>query len=160
MKSNLPTKLIITMCLCFVVSLTFVACKDKEVFAESSDFESYPEYWNDFNDEIFVPDTSDGITGDNNQTSDGSDSSSNDNTTSSEYEDWTANITDDDDENTASGEVDTDKDGISDNKDPDDDNDGVTDDKDPDDDNDGVRDEEENKDKTDYGNQGPFVPLN
>ncbi len=154
MKSNFPTKLVVALCLCLIAALTFVACKDKEVFAESSDFESYPEYWNDFNDEIFVPDIDDSTTGDNDLTSNGSDNSLNNSTTSSEEEDWTANFTEDDkDEDTTSSEIDTDKDNIPDDKDPDDDNDGITDDKDPDDDNDGIKDEDE----ADYGNQGPIM---
>ena len=154
MKSNLPAKFIISMCLCLVAALTFVACKDKEVFAESSDFESYPEYWNDFNGEIFVPDIDDVTTDDNTITSSDGDNSFDNGITSSEEEDWTANFTEDDmNEDLTSSEVDTDKDNIPDDKDPDDDNDGITDDKDPDDDNDGIKDEDE----VDYGNQGPLL---
>ena len=116
MKSKLPAKILIAVCLCLITALTFTACKDKDIFADSSDFESYPEYWNNFNDEIFVPDKNNGLS---------STTSSEDNTNSSESEtsseeDWTANLTVSDDDTTTSNTVDTDKDGIPDNVDPDD----------------------------------------
>lgn len=156
MKSNLSIKLIIAICLSFVLALTFTACKDKEIYAESSDFESYPEYWNDFNEDhgdLYVS---------------GSDTSSEDN------DDWTAN---EDDDNTSS-DVDTDNDSITNDKDTDidgdgvdnkDDNDvdgdGVENDKDPDIDGDGAENEDDDtpegpteEDKSDK-NEGPFVPL-
>ena len=50
MKSKLSIKLLITACLCAVALLTFTACKDKSIYAEKEDFESYPEYWNAFNE--------------------------------------------------------------------------------------------------------------
>ena len=59
MKSNLLAKLLISVCLCLVAAFTFTACKDKEIYANHSDFESYPEYWNSFNQEageIYIPD--------------------------------------------------------------------------------------------------------
>ena len=50
MKSKLFLKIFIAVCLCAILALAFTACKDKEIYAESSDFESYPDYWNDFNE--------------------------------------------------------------------------------------------------------------
>lgn len=157
MKSNLFVKILIAVCLCSIAVFTFTACRDKEVYAESSDFESYPEYWNGFNSDsgdIYIPDnnSTSGIGSTNNSSS--YDNSTPDDNYSSELEDWTANFIEDDEETTSS-EVDTDKDGIVDDKDTDDDNDGITDDKDPDDDNDEIKDEDE----ADYGNQGPLVPI-
>ena len=60
---NTITKLSVVLCLILVSALTFTACREKSVYAENSDFESYPEYWNSFNDssddtegEIYLPD--------------------------------------------------------------------------------------------------------
>ncbi len=151
MKQSLFMKLVLAVCLCFVVAFTFIACKDKEIYAGSDDFQSYPDYWNDFNDDsgdIYIPNHQGSTSqGDN----DGSSSNDSSNDTSSE--DFTANFTDDEEEQNSSSTVDTDKDGTPDEVDPDDDNDGVTDDKDDDDDGDGTPDDEENK----HGNQGPLV---
>lgn len=47
---NTITKLSVVLCLILVSALTFTACREKSVYAENSDFESYPEYWNSFND--------------------------------------------------------------------------------------------------------------
>ncbi len=57
MKTKLFLKILIAVCLCSVIALTFTACKDKEVFAESSDFESHPDDWNNFNNngDIIIP---------------------------------------------------------------------------------------------------------
>ena len=150
MKSNLSAKLFIAISFCLILMLAFTACKDKEIYAESSDFESYPDYWNDFNNntgDIYIPNTQNSSS----SNSEGSNSSNSDEQTSSE--DWTANFTDDEEDDNTSSAVDTDKDGTPDDTDSDDDNDGVTDDKDSDDDGDGTPDDEENK----YGNQGPLV---
>ena len=150
MKTTLFIKLMMVFMLCIAVLFAFTACKEDEIYAGSEDFESYPDYWNDFNDDsgdIYIPDT-------NSPAGDGN--SSNDGTTSSEVEDWTANFDEDEDEDVTSSktETDTDKDGTPDTDDTDDDNDGITDDKDPDDDNNGTPDDEE---EPDYGNQGPLV---
>lgn len=154
MKTTLLIKLMIVLSLCLAVLFAFTACKDDEIYAGSDDFESYPDYWNDFNEDsgdIYIPDTNSNLASDNN-------ASSNDGTTSSEVEDWTANFTEDEDEDddvtSSKTETDTDKDGTPDSEDPDDDNDGIIDDKDPDDNNNGTPDDEE---KPDYGNQGPLV---
>lgn len=147
LKSNLLIKCLTAICLCAVFALTFTACRDKEVFADTSDFESYPEYWNDFNDDIYVP---------NNSNSTTNNSSGNSSITPpSDDEDWTANFIEDDDESNTFEDTDTDNDGLTDNVDPDDDNDGIPDESDPDDDNDGTPD----TDDVDNGNQGPFVPY-
>lgn len=145
MKSNLPAKLLITVCLCLITALTFVACKDKDIYAESSDFESYPDYWNDFNNDngdIYVSKEDQSNTSTTPDT-DNSNSSDGDELTSSEkdfIEDFKNNI-DKEDDNTSST-IDTDNDGVTDDKDTDDDGDGIPDD-----------------DEVDYGNQGPFVPV-
>lgn len=162
MKSNLVTKLIIVFCLCVVFLLAFTACKDKEIYAESSDFESYPEFWNDFNDDstgdIFVPDldANSTITSDDDNSTDSSNASSSGDASSSnnatESDDFTANFGDDDEDENTSSSVDTDNDGTPDNTDTDDDNDGTPDVDDPDDDGDGTPD----KDEGNYGNQGPI----
>lgn len=60
MKSKLLAKLLFTVCLCLATAFIFTACKDKEIYANHSDFESYPEYWNSFNSntgDIYLPDT-------------------------------------------------------------------------------------------------------
>lgn len=163
MKSNLPAKIFIAVCLCLVTALTFTACKDKEIYAESSDFESYPDYWNDFNEdngELYVPDNDD-ISGSSG---------------SSSEEDWTANFIDDEEEDI--DKVDTDGDGNPNQSDPDIDGDGTENKDDPDVDGDGVENEKDpdidgddipNEGDTDEDgtvgndsgvNEGPFVPLN
>lgn len=163
MKSNLLTKLLIVLCLCLITALTFTACKDKEIYAETSDFESYPDYWNDFNKdngELYVPDNSD------NSGSNGS----------SSEEDWTANFIEDDEEDTTNS-VDTDGDGTENKNDPDIDGDGIENKDDPDVDGDGIENEKDpdidgddipNEGDTDEDgtigndggvNEGPFVPL-
>ena len=149
MKTTVFVKLITVLTLCIAVLFAFTACKEDEIYAGSEDFESYPDYWNDFNEDsgdIYIPDK-------NNSTGDGN-SSSNGDTTSSEVEDWTANFDEDEETTSSKIETDTDKDGTPDTDDTDDDNDGITDDKDPDDNNNGTPDDEE---KPDYGNQGPLV---
>lgn len=97
MKSNLPAKFLITVCVCVLMVLTFSACKDREVYANKSDFESYPEYWNSFNEDttgdIFVPDDNKSNTA---STSSGN-SSSTDNTNNADTPDddggdYTANF--------------------------------------------------------------------
>lgn len=72
---NTITKLSVVLCLILVSALTFTACREKSIYAENSDFESYPEYWNSFNSnahdtngEIYLPET-DGVTTDNNSVS-------------------------------------------------------------------------------------------
>ena len=145
LKSNLPAKLLIAVCLCLITALTFVACKDKDIYAESSDFESYPDYWNDFNNDngdIYVSKEDQSNTSTTPDT-DNSNSSDGDELTSSEkdfIEDFKNNI-DKEDDNTSST-IDTDNDGVTDDKDTDDDGDGIPDD-----------------DEVNYGNQGPFVPV-
>ena len=142
MKTKSLLRLIVVLALCLSVLCVFTACKDDEIYAGSDDFQSYPEYWNNFNDDsgdLYIPN-------DTNSSSNNSD----DETSS---EDFTVNFTEDDDQ-VISGDRDTDKDGTPDDKDTDDDNDGKPDDKDNDDDNDGTPDDEE---KPDYGNQGPSV---
>lgn len=160
MKTNLSAKFFIAICLCLIAALTFTACKDKEIYAESSDFESYPDYWNDFNDEpddIYVPDN-------------------NSNTGDTSSDDWTANFDDDDD---TSSEVDTDKDGITNKNDSDIDGDGVKNEDDSDIDGDGVDNDKDSdidgdgtdnegdttpegpsEDSSNGKHEGPFVPLN
>lgn len=157
-------RVLAVLILCLSVLFTFTACKDDEIYAGSDDFESYPDYWNGFNEDsgdIYLPDTNSTASG----TAQGSGDSDDSNVSSDDY---TANFTDDEDdteskveskvEETTSSKVDdstdTDNDGTPDVDDTDDDNDGITDDKDPDDDNDGTTDDEE---KPDYGNQGPLV---
>ncbi len=75
MKTKLFLKILIAVCLCSVIALTFTACKDKEVFAESSDFESHPDDWNNFNNngDIIIPNAQN----DASSTSNGTDSSTN-----------------------------------------------------------------------------------
>lgn len=142
MKTKL-FKLTIVLSLCLAIIFVFTACKDKEIYAGSDDFQSYPEYWNDFNDD------SGDITVPNGNTS---------NNVETPGEDPNANFTPDDEDDTSSdstsSDVDTDDDGTPDSTDPDDDNDGTDDSEDTDDDNDGTPDSEE---KPDYGNQGPLV---
>ncbi len=64
MKSKMFLKVFIAICLCAILALTFTACKDKQVFAESSDFESYPDDWNNFNTngDLVIPNTTSGNT--------------------------------------------------------------------------------------------------
>ena len=107
--------------------MVFTACKEDSIFADD-DNQSYPEYWNNGDDEngdIYIPGNTSKPSADED-----------DDTTS---DDFTANFTDEDD--STSSEPDSDNDGIPDGQDPDDDNDGVPD----------VEDEEDN------GNQGPLV---
>ena len=148
MKTKLLVKFIVVLSLCLAVCFVFTACKDDEIYAGSDDFQSYPDYWNDFNDDsgdIYIPNT-DKVTSGDTQNSDGDSS----NTSS---EDFTANFTEGDDDNT-SDVTDTDRDGTPDVDDNDDDNDGIPDDKDKDDNGNGTPDDEE---KPDYSNQGPLV---
>lgn len=154
MKQNRTMRLIIAFCMCLVMSLAFTACKDEEVYAGSSDFESYPDYWNDFNDDtaedIYVPKDPSDTPGE------------------------TPDFSDDDTSNTTSSSSvpDTDGDGVTNNKDSDIDGDGIKNPDDDDIDGDGVKNEDDNdvdgdgtvneKDPTPEGpknNEGPLVPL-
>lgn len=86
MKSNLHIKVFITVCFSLIALLTISACKDGDVYAESSDFDLYPDSWNDFNKDngdIYVSDT----------TTTAEDETSSD--------DWTANFFGDEDEVTS-----------------------------------------------------------
>lgn len=127
MKSNLFAKLSIVFCLCLITVFVFASCKEKEVYANNSDFESYPEYWNSFNEDttgdVYVPDTDDSSKGNVSSTS--SEQSSSD----PDFGDYEANFEEDEDEESGdtSSSDDTDADGLPDNTDPDDDNDGITD---------------------------------
>ena len=124
MKSNLFAKLSIVFCLCLITVFVFASCKEKEVYANNSDFESYPEYWNSFNEDttgdVYVPDTDDSSKGNVSSTS--SEQSSSD----PDFGDYEANFEEDEDEDTSSN-IDTDNDGIPDISDSDDDNDGTED---------------------------------
>lgn len=57
MNSKRLKILIALLCvLCLIVAVVLVKCKNNgvshsDIYAEESDFESYPEYWNSFNDE-------------------------------------------------------------------------------------------------------------
>lgn len=152
MKTKLLVKLMVVLSLCLAVLFVFTACKDDVIYAGSDDFQSYPEYWNDFNDD----DSGDIILPNGNASN-----------TETPGEDPNANFTPDDEDDTSSDsntssetdadkdtDKDTDNDGTPDSTDPDDDNDGTDDSEDTDDDNDGTPDSEE---KPDYGNQGPLV---
>ena len=58
MKTTLFIKLMMVFMLCIAVLFAFTACKEDEIYAGSEDFESYPDYWNDFNDDsgdIYIP---------------------------------------------------------------------------------------------------------
>ena len=157
-KSNIFAKIFIAICILLVAALTFTACKDKTIYAENSDFESYPDYWNDFNNgDLYVPE-------DNNSSG-----------AESDNEDWTANLGDDD---TSSTPVDTDNDGKPNTKDRDIDGDGVKNEDDTDIDGDGIPNDKDddidgddipNEGDTDPDgtsgnksdtNEGPFVPFN
>ena len=144
MKSKFRAKLFMVLCLCLIAVFSFTACKDKAIYAEPDDFESYPDYWNDFNDEMIVPDTSNPVT----------------NPSGTETPGETPDFSED--EEVPADRVDTDKDGVPDVDDSDDDNDGIPDKEDPDDNNNGILDDDEENDKEeeDFGNQSPFVPAN
>lgn len=143
MGSKLSLKLLIMTALCLILAFAFTACKEKDVFVTNSDFESYPDYWNSFNESASE---------DNNDKSDN---------TSTDSKTDTASDTDDTADNNSSEEVldyeifdsvnDADNDGIVDKDDPDDDNDGIPDDKDTVDDNNSIIDNN-SSDTDDSGN--------
>lgn len=133
MRNSVFFKILFVVCISVLLLCTFTACKDKDVFAGDSDFESYPDYWNDFNSngDIFIPDA---VNGNTNSDKNGSNADG-DNVNSDEDGDYTANFTDDDDDNDS-------KDNTSDNSSSGSDNDNNI------------------SSKTDNTNQGPFVPFN
>ncbi len=142
--SNRPfLKIFLAACLCAVFLLAFAACKEKQVFADSDDFESYPEYWNDFNDnngDIYIPNSN------NSQTNSTDDTNS---------DDPNANFDDDDESDIEFTEPDNDADGTPDVTDPDDDNDGIPDDDDDDSNGNDIPDDEETSSET-TEHQGPL----
>lgn len=107
MKSNLFLKIFIAVCLCAILALTFTACNDKQIFAESSDFDTYPDDWNGFNNngDIFIPNIDDSNT-DNNTNSDINDNTSNKNNNSSNNNDSNANNNSNINNNTATSSED------------------------------------------------------
>lgn len=164
MKANIMAKIFIALCLTLILLLTFSACKDKEIFAETSDFESYPDDWNNFNedsgedsDDIFVPQNSSDTPG---ETPDFSDDDVISDTTSSTVSDTDGdgkpNHRDDDIDNDGEkneNDDDIDGDGVENEKDPDKDGDGTTNEGDP-------TPEGPSGDDSNHTNEGPFVPLN
>lgn len=142
------SKISFVICLLSMVALLFTACSEKDIYAENSDFESYPDYWNSFNqnttgDDLYIVDPSDKTTtaGDNSAES-GSDKDTSSNT-SSEVEDWTANFVDDEDNNNNNNDNDNDNSNDNDNNSNDNGNGNDS----------SIPDNEENKNS----NQGPLV---
>lgn len=91
MKTKLLVKLTVVLALCIAVLCAFTACKDDEVYAGSDDFQSYPDYWNDFNKntgDIYIPSANGGTI----NSQGGSDADAEDNSS----DDFTANFTEDD----------------------------------------------------------------
>lgn len=106
---NTITKLSVVLCLILVSALTFTACREKSVYAENSDFESYPEYWNSFNDssddtegEIYLPDRTDTTNNVESSAEDKTNSSTSTEDTEASSDDPTANFTEDEDDTTNS----------------------------------------------------------
>ncbi len=57
-------KTFLTVLCAFSVLFVFSGCAgDKEIYAESSDFASYPDFWNDFNSSHDSTDSSENTTG-------------------------------------------------------------------------------------------------
>lgn len=102
MKSKLFIKFLISVCVSSLMILTFSACKDREVYANNSDFESYPEYWNSFNEntngDIFVPDngkdknTTSTSSGNSTPSGESADKTNTGDTSTEEDGDYTANF--------------------------------------------------------------------
>ena len=64
---KIVAKISFVVCLLSMVALLFTACSEKDIYAENSDFESYPDYWNSFNqnttgDDLYIVDPSDKTT--------------------------------------------------------------------------------------------------
>lgn len=144
---KIVTKISFVVCLLSMVALLFTACSEKDIYAENSDFESYPDYWNSFNqnttgDDLYIVDPSDKTTiaGDNSAES-GSDKDTSSNT-SSEVEDWTANFVDDEDNDDNSNDNSNNSNSSNDNGNGNGNGNGSS-----------IPDDEENKN----GNQGPLV---
>lgn len=98
MKSKLLAKLLFTVCLCLATAFIFTACKDKEIYANHSDFESYPEYWNSFNNntgDIYVPDTDGNNVNDNTSGTSSGVSGTSGSAADTSSDDYTANFEDD-----------------------------------------------------------------
>ena len=155
MKSKLIAKIVIALCFSLISVLFFSACKDKTIYAQNSDFESYPDYWNDFNKgDIYVPQDSSDTPGETpNFNEDDNDNSNNDSNSND-----SSNVDTDGDGIVDDKDNDIDDDGIENKDDNDVDGDGEENDKDTDDDNDGIPDV---KDPTPQGpviKESPFVP--
>lgn len=159
MKRNISARLLIAACLCLIMLLTFTACKDEEVFAETSDFESYPDYWNDFNDtedDIYIPNSSD---------STGSEVLEAPDFSLDDEDDTSSKVDTDGDGKPNDSDTDIDGDGIKNEADSDIDGDGTENDKDNDKDGDGTTNEGDltpdgPSEKDDNGKmEGPLVPL-
>lgn len=90
--------------LCLLLTLTFAACKEKDIYAESSDFQSYPDYWNSFNQngDVIIPKKEENTTAEPGTTSNSDGSASNSTVTDgnssadASSDDWMANFTSDD----------------------------------------------------------------
>lgn len=158
MKSKLYTRLFLVVCFALISVLVFAACNDKVIYAETSDIESVPNYWDNSS-----------VDSDN----------ANPNTQSSNPtpgEDPTdGNVPEDD--NSASDNIDTDGDripnkndsdidgdDIPNEKDPDIDGDDIPNEKDPDIDGDNIPNEGDTDKDGSIGNddgikEGPFVPF-
>ena len=98
MKSKLLAKLLCTVCLCLATAFIFTACKDKEIYANHSDFESYPEYWNSFNSntgDIYLPDTDGNNDKGNASGTSSAVSGTSGNVSDTSSDDYTANFDDD-----------------------------------------------------------------
>jgi len=131
---------------------SLTACKEDVVYVGDSDFESYPDYWNDFNntDNIYVPQEPDDNLGEEDEAPD----FSNDDTSN--------NIDSDGDGQPNYKDDDIDGDGIKNENDDDIDGDGTKNDQDDDIDGDGTGNEgdltPDGPPKSDK-NEGPFVPI-
>lgn len=90
--------------LCLLLITAFAGCKEKAIYAENSDFQSYPDYWNSFNQnsngDVYIPNGKDNTTTEAANTSEstsgsntGTDNKSSADTSS---DDWTANFGSDD----------------------------------------------------------------
>lgn len=153
MRNSVFFKILFVVCISVLLLCTFTACKDKDVFAGDSDFDSYPDYWNDFNSkgDIFIPDA---VNGNTNSDKNGSNADG-DKVNSDEDGDYTANFTDDDDDLTINSKSDK-----NDSKDNNSSKDNDSKDNTTDNSSSGSDNDNNVSSKTDNTNQGPFVPFN
>ena len=133
-----------------ICAFVFTACKDKTIYAETSDIESVPNYWDNSSNDSSDDSGNSSIPG----------NSSNNPTPGEDPTD--GNVPEDD--NTASDNIDTDGDGIPNKNDSDIDGDDIPNKDDSDIDGDNIPNEGDTDKDGSIGNddgikEGPFVPI-